>query len=274
MTQLCVVVALSEGYLPHLVASLQTIPAEVSVVAAWAGPGPAPSPEQLHPRLRFVLPRRRLANFERSYLLNVAARHCGEDYLLLADADHLYPDFFFRTVRLDTPTNVIQRFYLGRLAEDATAEVLAGRRWDELFCDYQGSSKRLPWGRIDRLLASVAKIVARKAEVAHKFQCHRIFKQIVGVHNPCVYPRSLFFDLRGYDERYVGWGYEDDDLTHRGRLRGAVDVRLPLIVGHLYHGAESPDYEHYRSNATGQALFQASNPDRDVNTDGWGDVAE
>jgi hypothetical protein len=50
-------------------------------------------------------------------------------------------------------------------------------------------------------------------------------------------PRQWFFRIHGYDERYVLWGHEDDDILKRAKLDGLSQVgisdRTSLI--HQWH---------------------------------------
>ncbi len=51
--------------------------------------------------------------------------------------------------------------------------------------------------------------------------------------------RELWLRVNGFDERYVGWGYEDEDFARRLRSVGArkIDVTATARVAHLWHPA-------------------------------------
>jgi hypothetical protein len=59
--------------------------------------------------------------------------------------------------------------------------------------------------------------------------------------------RGDFERVNGFDERFVGWGYEDEDLARRLRRVGVriVDACLESLVLHLFH----PVDESHRPNA-------------------------
>ena len=59
--------------------------------------------------------------------------------------------------------------------------------------------------------------------------------------------------VNGFDERFVGWGYEDEDLARRLRRVGVRigDGSLESIVLHLFH----PVHETHRPNARGSANY-------------------
>jgi hypothetical protein len=177
----------------------------------------------------------------RGYVLNVAIRAVSTTYVLISDADFLFPRALF--CGLPLWKDAVLRFYVGDLTPQATAAIRGGMSWEEILADYQGLDSR-------------------------------VFFKIWGGHNPCVYPTRLLHRLRGYDERMKGWGAEDDDLTIRTRRAGIKELRIPLIVAHLYHG-DSPDYrETYSRRRTSQRnLDILDDPNRPAaaNPDGWGD---
>jgi hypothetical protein len=236
--EITVIVGLSQAYWPHLRLSLQTIPAAVPVVVSWYGPG---EPNALPPNARLVRPKAYSDNYKRGYVLNVGIRTCTTPYALLADADFLYPRCFFDG--LASYHDFVLRCYVGRLTPDATDQVKRGVPWESLFADYQGVNER-------------------------------IFGQIFGAHNPCVYPTRLLTQLRGYDERMAGWGGEDDDLTERTRRAGVAERRLPIIVADLYQRGSSDFPATYRKGQPpSQNLEILSQPLRPAATNplGWGD---
>jgi hypothetical protein len=173
--------------------------------------------------------------------LNVAIRTVTTPYVLLSDADFLYPSIAFDFASPSRET--IIRTYVGRMTAHATRCVMDGRHWQDLFCDYAGVEGRL-------------------------------FSGIYGAHNPCIYPTAMLHQVRGYDERMVGWGAEDDDLTERTRRMGAQEQRLPIIVADLWHEG-SPDYpnSYGRGKTSNVNLAILNDPRRPAaaNPCGWGD---
>jgi GT2 family glycosyltransferase len=53
----------------------------------------------------------------------------------------------------------------------------------------------------------------------------------------CAVHRSDFAAVNGFDERFIGWGYEDDDLARRLRRNGVriIDGTLDCLALHLFH---------------------------------------
>lgn len=62
------------------------------------------------------------------------------------------------------------------------------------------------------------------------------------------YWRRDFIDVNGYDENFVGWGCEDDDLSHRFNAYGLQSLKLFRIglVYHLWHN--ELDKSHYEKS--------------------------
>lgn len=65
--------------------------------------------------------------------------------------------------------------------------------------------------------------------------------------------RDDFERVNGFDERFVGWGYEDEDLARRLRRVGVkiLDACRESLVLHLFH----PVHESHRPNARASANY-------------------
>lgn len=66
--------------------------------------------------------------------------------------------------------------------------------------------------------------------------------------------REDIWRVNGLDERFVGWGYEDEDLARRLRRAGAriQDGTLESVVLHLFH----PVHPSHRPDARGTANYR------------------
>ena len=95
-------------------------------------------------------------------------------------------------------------------------------------------------------------------------------------------PRQWFFRIHGYDERYVLWGHEDDDLLKRAKLDGMHQVgiadRTSLI--HQWHVPATINVESL-SEAERRRRQEALTANRTLylesmdivrNPDGWGEA--
>ena len=87
---------------------------------------------------------------------------------------------------------------------------------------------------------------------------------------------SLFDKLRGFDERYVGWGAEDNDFTERVIHDGARVKRCikDPILTHMWHFTNKTDKElvkanEYRLIALRDMILKNKFDPKTVNPDGW-----
>ena len=72
--------------------------------------------------------------------------------------------------------------------------------------------------------------------------------------------QDAFERMKGYDARFVGWGYEDTDYHHRSQEAGNRVIHLPdkdAVCWHLQHDNAIRGYDngHYQRNID---LFQAN----------------
>jgi hypothetical protein len=53
--------------------------------------------------------------------------------------------------------------------------------------------------------------------------------------NVLVVPRALWDEIGGFDERFVGWGGEDNSFWRAAEIRGGEVLRIPGAAFHLWH---------------------------------------
>lgn len=160
---------------------------------------------------------------------NEAARHARHDYLLFLDCDILpFPDAIERHLRVAAP----RRFLVGHCAyldETASAEFLRDDRWT-------AAELRQAWCRAD------TGALCRGASLFRRYALLRRFG-LAPRHKPKLLSghfslhRADFQAVNGFDENYVGWGYEDDDLGMRLYRAGlqSRSVALEARALHVYH---------------------------------------
>jgi GT2 family glycosyltransferase len=168
---------------------------------------------------------------------NAGARLATSDYLLFLDGDCVLP-------------------------QDHVAAYLARRRPGRALLGYcarlpEGTSATLEPARLrDIDLAALAppaerRLLARRFRKAwwHNVIRHPTKPRLAG--GNCGIWRSDFERVNGCDERYVGWGQEDDDLGLRLR---AVGVRLESILDrtwslHVWHPVDASATPRWRDGA-------------------------
>lgn len=162
--------------------------------------------------------------FNKSWGLNVAARSASHELLVIGDADMIMPG-----EALDRALTVCRDHYdavnpysnLVDLTEAETRSLLQG---DTRIADIQR-----------------ALLQDRRPEGEHLCFCGGI----------CLYRREVYFALGGMDERFLGWGGEDDAMSaNLERYTNRIAVQRDTVAYHLWHPRPSERYHHphYRRN--------------------------
>ena len=159
---------------------------------------------------------------------NRASAVATGDYIVFLDGDCVpLADFIAQHVRLAEAGWFVSgnRVLLDRkLSARATAEQLP--LWS--------------WSRGQWLKARLAGRVNRVTPVLRLFDGSRSRTDLVGAKscNLAVWRQDLLA-INGFDEDFIGWGYEDSDLVQRlfnaGKRRRASRWAIPVL--HLWHGA-------------------------------------
>jgi glycosyltransferase involved in cell wall biosynthesis len=161
--------------------------------------------------------------FRLAAVRNRGARLARGDYLIFLDGDCILPaDHVAAYLDRRRPGTALLG-YCARLPEAQSRSILPGR---------------LSTTDMDALVpAAERRLLARRDRKArwHTLLRHPSKPRLVGCN--CGVWRSDFERVNGFDERFVGWGQEDDDFGLRLRAAG---VRLESIVGrtfslHVWH---------------------------------------
>lgn len=168
--------------------------------------------------------------FNKSWGLNVAARRASHDVLVTADADMFMPG------------DVLAR-----------AVAVCGRHYDavnpysSLVDLTEGETRAFLAGDLDPEAVQRKRLEDRRPQGEHICFCGGI----------CVFRREAYFALGGMDERFLGWGGEDDAMSlNLQRYTDRLAVQRDSVAWHLWH-PRAPDryrHAHYRTNL---ALAQA-----------------
>jgi len=144
--------------------------------------------------------------FNRSMAINqAAAQRFWDDVAVVADADSFVPErklIEACEVARDSGKLVCPFTFVLQLGESFTRSLIAG---------------------------PVTEIKYFDAE-------HVRTKPIETQSNTLVVPRALWDEIGGFDERFVGWGGEDNAFWRAAEIRrGGQVIRLPGAVFHLWH---------------------------------------
>ncbi len=241
----------SRSYLPYLEASLASLPNEVEKVVIWYDPKDK-APTFSASNLRVIEWKTKLQNWQKAKAMNLAVKKAQSEWVLLADADMLFPDFLFPILErklLETEPNMVFHFFVGRLTRRRSQAILAReKRWADYCEKYEGAVEYTPPSFRAKVLAKLCRTLTRVLYI--EYGTNKIgYDLIFGSINPCVFNKEFFLNLGGYNTQFVGWGGEDDDLDKRARKHGAIDIRLPILVAHLWH-PRVMDFENYLTEST------------------------
>lgn len=208
--------------LEAVVASLAELPwLEVIVVEQGAAAGLDPESLGAHVRTLFVF---NDGPFNKSWGLNVAARNASHELLVTGDADMLMPG-------------------------EALARALVVCRDHYDAVNPYSSLVDLTRAETDAILNGELDVTAirrgpardRLAQGEHICFCGGI----------CVFRREVYFALGGMDERFLGWGGEDDAMSaNLERYTDRIAVQKDTPAYHLWHPRPPRRYHHphYRMN--------------------------
>jgi glycosyltransferase involved in cell wall biosynthesis len=182
---------------------------------------------------------------------NKAIRAATGDYLLFLDCDvALLPDAVAVHERLAAP----RRLLCGNRAmldEAATKSLLAP----------SVSSSAADWERVwataDKCeLSEAARLFKRQAALRrwHVARPHK--PKLLGCHFSLF--RDDVFAVNGFDENFVGWGYEDDDFARRLYKSGVKpqSVIQEARALHLWHPSLAPQASERRRDRPNRAYFR------------------
>lgn len=169
--------------------------------------------ERLFPEAEIVVGRNEDQPFNRGAARNDAFKRSTGDMLLIADADVV------------CDVNLVWR---------AVCMTTRGRRWMIPYSTYYNLDKVTS----DRIVAG-----APETPVPPEDRLGYDHKLSAAVAGQLVVPRVAYEEVGGYDERYVGWGYEDTDFAITLNTLWAPVERLDGRCLHLWHDVTNANFE-------------------------------
>lgn len=156
--------------------------------------------------------------YSRSWAFNVAAQEAKSDCLIFHDNDMLVPAIYAKDI-----VRYCNQGY----------DFINLKRF--IFYLDQVSSEKLAVTS-DLSVAPVIEVIAQNLEAGGSFGASR----------------KAYFDIGGFDERFVGWGGEDNEFWERANTRKVYPYGyLPIM--HLWHASQPGKNQ---SNANGALLYK------------------
>ena len=182
------------------------------------------------------------AGFRLAAARNLAVRHAAGEILVFTDGDCIpYRDCLGVHATHCQPGRALAGGRCDSCEAEARALLAAsdGRAVDAILARVRAREL----GRLRRLVVrnAVYRFTATKARP-------KLRTANAAVH------RADFDRVNGFDERFVGWGYEDEDLARRLRASGVRvrDATVSSLVLHIFH----PVHESHRPDARGSDNYR------------------
>ncbi len=168
--------------------------------------------------------------FRKTRALNNGVRESEGNYIVFCDQDLIFPEDYIEKMIKSARKN---EYLMGRAhntTEEEKKEVLSKQ---EIGVDYSFIKEIIPeqyfkdmdWQyKKDRKRRILQRLFLNKRGIRLAGMSYGLFKED-------------YLKVNGYDEKYQGWGYEDDDFGNRLCVAGVKSRELltNLIQLHLYH---------------------------------------
>ncbi|HET7579913.1 MAG TPA: galactosyltransferase-related protein [Bacillales bacterium] len=163
--------------------------------------------EETMPEVEFCVGKALSEPFNRSRAINLAAKQATRDILVIADSDIIFdPEILTQAIPL----------------LDQQAWIIPYSQW---FDFTEPSTKKL-------LTSAPQWPLPKKIEVKNRFK-NRAYQPVSGV---IVVTRENFTRVKGFDERFVGWGREDDAFRcAMDTICGPYKRLCHNAIYHLWH---------------------------------------
>ena len=209
-------------------------PETAAFVRQWAAEAPFPVDHVRQPH----------DGFRKAAILNEAVRRSdGEPLLLFTDGDCVPPARF---VELHAMAHVPRSFQVGGMAK-------IDREHSEALTEADVDA-----GRHEALVTAVHRRVCRRWAIKSRFGVAlHLRRRPKAIGTNIGIDRGLYEEINGFDEAFVGWGGEDDDLRDRA-MATRPRPRVRLLFGrcdtiHLWHPpAETKGLELNRAHWKGK----------------------
>ncbi len=188
--------------------------------------------KDLIPKIKFKVKYVRQSDlgFRKTRALNNGVKHSEGEILVFCDQDLIFPPDYLKVIKeninkkiflMSRPISVTQE-EKNKILEDLNF----GKNYSELL-------KYLP-----KQYSDIERWILRKdffRRILNKLKLNKRGIRLVGM-SYALYKEN-YIAVNGYDEKYRGWGLEDDDFGNRLYVYGirGKEMKTSLIQMHLYH---------------------------------------
>lgn len=168
--------------------------------------------------------------FRKTRALNNAVRETEGEILIFCDQDLIFPENYIKNIRnkIKKKTFLMSRpFSITEKEKDMILKNLEGNK------NYCKNIEILPQKYIVSVRKTLKKDKIRR--ILNKFKLNKRGIRLVGM-SYAMYKED-YIVVNGYDEKYMGWGLEDDDFGNRlynYGVKGYEYTEEPIQL-HLYH---------------------------------------
>lgn len=168
--------------------------------------------------------------FRKTRALNNAVRESEGDYLIFCDQDLIFPDDYIEKILKNAKKN---EYLMGRAHNTEFDEKnIILKKLNETK-DYSLIEEVIPKSYSEDMLHQYK--LDKKRRILQRLFLNKRGIRLAGMSYGLF--KDDYLKVNGYDEKYQGWGYEDDDFGNRlcvSRVKSR-ELKTDMIQLHLYH---------------------------------------
>jgi glycosyltransferase involved in cell wall biosynthesis len=169
--------------------------------------------------------------FRKTRALNNAVRNCSGDYLIFLDQDLIFPEDLIEKIIYEKKKGRFLMFRAALTSEEDRNELIKKIESGETY------EKGLSYIPNDEKLKESFKMIKKdkRNNFLYSMKLRKRGSKLVGMLYS-LYKKD-YVKINGYDEKYQGWGYEDDDLGNRlykAKIK-SKPIFLKNVPLHLWH---------------------------------------
>lgn len=168
--------------------------------------------------------------FRKTRALNNAVRESEGDYLIFCDQDLIFPNDYIEKILKNAKKN---EYLMGRAHNTEIDEKnIILKKLNETK-DYSLIEEVIPKSYSEDMLHQYK--LDKKRRILQRLFLNKRGIRLAGMSYGLF--KDDYLKVNGYDEKYQGWGYEDDDFGNRLCVSGVKsrELKTDMIQLHLYH---------------------------------------